>query len=101
MLREFFLGIIKIHILYHAVKNPVYGAELTEELGRHGYQISPGTLYPILHGMEKGGLLTSHKTVVEGKQRRYYAATPKGIEALQEARARVSELVREVILEEI
>lgn len=100
MLRDFFLGIIKIHILYHAVQNPVYGAELTEELGSHGYQISPGTLYPILHGLEKEGLLTSHKTVVEGKQRRYYAATPQGINALQEARVRVRELVREVILEE-
>jgi len=101
MLRDFFLGIIKIHILYHASKNPVYGAELSEELEHHGYQVSPGTLYPVLHGLEKEGLLTSRKTAVEGKIRRYYQATQKGIEALQEARSRVRELVREVILEEI
>jgi DNA-binding PadR family transcriptional regulator len=100
MLRDFFLGIMKIHILFHARRNLVYGAELAEELGRHGYQVSPGTLYPVLHGLEKEGLLESQKATVQGKVRRYYQATRQGIEALDEARSRVRELVREVIMEE-
>ena len=41
--REFFLGFIKIHILYHASKEPIFGVEIAEELARHGYSISPGT----------------------------------------------------------
>ena len=53
--REFFLGFIKIHVLYHASKGPVFGAEITDELGRHGYHLGPGTLYPTLHRLEKEG----------------------------------------------
>jgi hypothetical protein len=30
---------------------------MIEELGRHGYRISPGTLYPLLHNLEKKGYL--------------------------------------------
>ena len=55
VLRKLFLGFIQIHILYHAKKEPLYGSWLLQELKEHGYQISPGTLYPILHGMEKIG----------------------------------------------
>jgi len=42
--REFFLGFIKIHILYHASKEPIFGVGIVEELSRHGYYLSPGTL---------------------------------------------------------
>ncbi|NMC01995.1 MAG: PadR family transcriptional regulator, partial [Chloroflexi bacterium] len=47
--RELFLGFVKAHILYHAGREAVYGLWLIEELARHGYELSPGTLYPILH----------------------------------------------------
>ncbi|MFC1908628.1 PadR family transcriptional regulator [Chloroflexota bacterium] len=65
--REFFLGLIKIHILYHASKDSIFGAEMTQEIVRHGYNISPGTLYPTLHSLEKEGYLKSSSKVVEGK----------------------------------
>ena len=97
MLREFFLGFVKIHILYHAAEGPVYGAEMARELGRHGYEISPGTLYPTLHRLEQSGYLISEERVVEGRRRRYYLITPAGEAALAEARARLSELVAEVL----
>lgn len=97
MLRDFFLGIVKIHILYHADREPVYGKGLMSELGRHGYQIGPGTLYPILHGLEKEKYLTSYQETVEGKARRYYRITRKGRTALAEARMKVDELVREIL----
>jgi DNA-binding PadR family transcriptional regulator len=97
MLRNFFLGIVKIHILYHADQTPVYGKGLMSELSRHGYHIGPGTLYPILHGLEKENLLKSSRQTVDGKMRRYYQITRKGRSAMAEARAKVRELVNEIL----
>ena len=99
MLKDFFLGFIKIHILYHASKEPIYGVEIQEELGRHGYHLSPGTLYPTLHRLEKEGYLQSGSRVVKGKVRNYYAITEKGKRALGEAKDKIRELVTEVIEE--
>ena len=95
--REFFLGFIKIHILYHAAKEPVYGADIAEELARHGYIISPGTLYPTLHRLSKEGFLTCKARVVEGRVRKYYRATPDGKRILKESREKIRELVDEVM----
>ena len=99
MIKEFFLGFIKIHILYHADRGPVYGAELSRELVRHGYQISFGTLYPTLHSLERNDLLKSYEEIVEGKKRKYYKITDKGRKALAQAREKIKELVIEVIYE--
>jgi len=96
MIRDFFLGFIKIHILYHASQEPVYGLEMIHELARHGYALSPGTLYPILHKLEEQGCLTSEKQLVEGKTRRYYTATPAGKELLAQAYKQAQELFREI-----
>ena len=97
MLRDFFLGMMKIHILYHASQEQVYGAAMMDELGHHGYEISPGTLYPMLHGLEKEGLLISIRQAVDGKMRRYYTITEEGKEALSEVRAKARELVHEIL----
>lgn len=97
MLRDFFLGFIKIHILHHAEQEPVYGSYLIEELANHGYQISPGTMYPALHQMESKGYLKMEQRLVDGKVRKYYLITPKGREALEEARIKIRELVQEVL----
>lgn len=97
MIRDFFLGFIKIHILYHASKEPIYGLWLIEELDRHGYKLSPGTLYPILRSLEEKTLLDSYQQTVEGKIRKYYKITLKGKETLAEARQKIKELVEEVI----
>src|SRR5215475_10039386 len=79
MLRNFFLGFIKIHILHHAGESPVYGLALIAELRRHGYELSPGTLYPLLHQLEEAGYLDRLDRVVNGKVRKYYALTRRGI----------------------
>jgi len=97
MLKEFFLGFIKIHILYHAAEAPIYGSEIREELARHGYHLSPGTLYPTLHRLEADGCLESYTRVVKGKVRRYYQATGKGKSVLAHSRRKIRELVNEVI----
>jgi PadR family transcriptional regulator PadR len=96
MIRDFFLGFIKIHILYHAAQEPIYGLDFIRELETHGYQLSPGTLYPIFHKLEKQGYLISEKRVVEGKVRKYYTATRQGKDALHEAYAKARELLDEI-----
>src|SRR5215472_11649969 len=95
--RHFFNGFIRLHILYHAAKGPVFGAEITEELVRHGYRLSQGTLYPTLHQLEHLGYLQSKMEFVRGKRRRYYRATATGRKVLEEAREKLLELVAEVI----
>ena len=97
MLREFFLGFIRVHILFHADEAPVYGVALMTELGRHGYSIGPGTLYPILHTLEGQGFLRPEKDVVDGKVRKYYRTTPSGRRILARAQAQLRELVGEVL----
>jgi DNA-binding PadR family transcriptional regulator len=97
--RHFFNGFIRLHVLYHAAKEPIYGAKITEELVRHGYRISQGTLYPTLHQLETLGYLRSRTRVVQGRRRRYYQATAAGKRVLNEARCKLQELVAEVIEE--
>ena len=98
MLDQFWRGFIQIHILYHADEGPIYGAEISEELARHGYEISPGTLYPTLHRLEKSGYLVSERKLVDGRWHKYYDITPAGREALGQIRTKLRELVNEVLL---
>jgi PadR family transcriptional regulator, regulatory protein PadR len=95
--KMFFGGFVRMHVLYHAVKGPIFGVEMMEELGRHGYDVGAGTLYPMLHQLEEAGYLSVHTEVVAGKQRKYYRATPEGASALEQAKAKLRELVAEVI----
>jgi PadR family transcriptional regulator len=97
IVRNFFLGFIKIHILHHASKEPIYGLWFIDELKKHGYDISPGTLYPILHSMEKDKSLQSYQEVVNGKVRKYYKTTSKGKKTLNEAKDKIQELINEIM----
>lgn len=97
MFKDFFLGFVRVHILHHACEEAIFGAGIMEELAGHGYRLSAGTLYPILHNLEKKGYLASYEETVSGKVRRYYRATPAGREALKEARLKIRELVNEVL----
>ncbi len=90
-------GFVRMHILYHAASEPIFGVEMMEELSRHGYRIGAGTLYPILHQMEQVGYLASHFEVVAGRQRKYYRATEVGVAALESAKEKLRELVAEVL----
>jgi len=96
ILRKFFLGFIQIHILHHAKQEPFYGSWMIEELKEHGYDMSPGTLYPLLHNMESTGLLERQEKKVEGKIRKYYRTTKLGNEILEEARKKAYELFKEI-----
>jgi DNA-binding PadR family transcriptional regulator len=95
--REFQRGAVRLHILHHAAEQEVHGAWITKELARHGYDISPGTLYPTLHRLEADGLLSSKQRVVDGRARRVYRVTAAGRRALREDRKALQELAREVL----
>jgi PadR family transcriptional regulator, regulatory protein PadR len=96
VLRDLFLGFVKIHILYHAGQQPVYGLWLIEELEQHGYDLSPGTLYPALKSLENEGFLRSEKRNIGGKIRKYYTLTEAGQVLLDQARVKVNELAHEI-----
>lgn len=100
MIRSAFASFIELHILHHASEKPVYGLWLIQELGEHGYRISPGTLYPLLHDMESSGLLRNRNSIFNGKIRKYYSITPKGKRHLRRAKRQVGELIHEVFSEE-
>ncbi len=98
--RDLFGGLIRLHILHHACRKPVFGLGIMEELGHHGYKLGAGTLYPILHGMEKAGYLVSSNERVAGRNRRVYTATESGRLTLQIGKDRVRELLLELIEED-
>lgn len=97
LFREFLNGFVKIHILYHAGKEAVYGSGMMAELARHGYRLSPGTVYPTLHALERSGYLTREERAVNGRVRKYYRLTPAGRAVLDEVRPFIGELVGEVL----
>jgi len=94
--RKLFLGFIQLHILHHASIEPIYGVWMIEELASHGYTISPGSLYPLLHQMEEDRLLTRFDKKVDGRIRKYYNITPLGKQLLIEGKKQVQELIREM-----
>jgi PadR family transcriptional regulator, regulatory protein PadR len=87
---------IRLHILHHASKEPIFGFGIIEELGRHDYRLSAGTLYPLLHGLEREGYLRSFEQRNGRHARRLYEATPKGRRALREAKNKVRGLFAEL-----
>ena len=95
VVREFLLGFWKIHILHHAEEQGVYGQWMLEELQRHGYRLSPGTLYPLLARMARRGWLRATEPK-RSRDARVYRITPAGAEVLKRLRASLAELQHEV-----
>lgn len=95
--REVFLALWKIHILHHAAKYEIVGRWMLAELREHGYDVSPGTLYPMLRRMERHGWLEAFPTADAGpKAARPYRITPYGLEILQRIRLQLAELKSEM-----
>lgn len=97
VVRELRRGAVRLHVLHHAAQEPLSGAWMSEELGHHGYRISPGTLYPLLHTLEEAGLLVSEERVESGRARRVYTTTAEGRRTLADARAALAELAMELL----
>ena len=93
---DLYSGLIRLHVLHHAVDRPIYGNWLIEELREHGYEISPGTLYPMLHGLAQKGYLKMRQEGPGKRARRLYTTTAKGRAALADAKGKVQELFGEL-----
>ena len=94
--QDLYSGLIRLHILHHACEGPIFGLRMIEELGRHGYKLSPGTIYPLLHGLEERGLLISTVKREGRRYRRLYRATLAGRKALIAAKEKVGQLFGEM-----
>ena len=97
VLHHLFTGFVRLHVLYHADKESICGVELMEELRHHGYDVGPGTLYPILHHLHEEGYLSCKKAVLRGKRRNNFRITAAGKKLLARARTQLRELVSEVL----
>lgn len=93
--QELLKGLIRLHILHHASKEEFYGQWMIHELAEHGYTLSPGTLYPMLHALERSGYLKSREEQVGRTFRRFYRATALGREANKIAKIQIRELTGE------
>jgi PadR family transcriptional regulator, regulatory protein PadR len=95
--RDMIGGLVRLRVL-HAVKSaPVSGVQLSQDLAHAGHHVSPGTLYPLLHEMEKSGWLKSKSKTVKGKRRRYYRLTKKGQVQLTEALAALHHFLQDIL----
>ncbi|HZM54897.1 MAG TPA: PadR family transcriptional regulator [Acidimicrobiales bacterium] len=97
LVRDFHRGAVRLHVLFHAKSEVVFGAAIAAEIARHGHSVSPGTLYPLLHDLEASGDLTSETVVVGGHRRRCYRITPQGRRTLDACTAALRELADEVL----
>jgi len=91
--RDLCLALIRLRVLQHASEAPVFGLGVMEDLAARGYKLSPGTLYPMLHGMEKNGLICSWPEEIHSRIRRVYRTTPLGRRILKGTKEKVRELV--------
>src|SRR3954452_23545041 len=90
-------GFIRLHILHHAAEREIYGQWMIDELARHGYRLSPGTLYPMLHAMENTGYLRSRVQRDGRTARKLYKATKLGRQGLALAKTRLREFTGEAM----
>lgn len=97
--KDLYGGLMRLHVLHHARQGPIFGLWIIEELREHGYHLSPGTVYPMLHGMETKGYLQSTEMRQGRRSRRLYRITPLGRAALAKAKKKVQELFGELFEE--
>ncbi len=94
--QDLYIGLVRLHVLHHAAEESIFGLGIIRELGRHGYHLGPGTIYPLLHRMEQRGWLKSQQKLISGRNRKVYSATAAGRKALAKARKQVQELYEEM-----
>jgi PadR family transcriptional regulator PadR len=97
--REILLSFWKVNILHHASEEPIHGQWILTKLRRHGYEISPGTLYPLLNRMQRLGWLRCKSDGAGRRARKNYRLTKEGQKVLGLIREQIKELHEEVVLE--
>ena len=80
--KELLKGSTATMILKIISEGEAYGYQIVQELSRRSgdvFKLNEGTLYPILHTLEKEGYVESYRSAAEsGRERRYYRITAEG-----------------------
>ena len=97
MMHSFWQGILKVFVLHQAAQGPIYGGKLKKQLQEWGYDISPGSLYPLLHAFEKGHLFRSRVKIFKGRARKYYEITDKGRDVLAEVQQELKAIMARML----
>lgn len=86
-------GVLDVCVLM-AIKNEAsYGYKIIKDLSGV-IQISESTLYTILKRLEEGKLLTVWSTEFDGRIRKYYRITEKGLERIENFKNELKELMQ-------
>lgn len=83
-------GSMTMLLLKLLAEKDMYGYEMIDALRKKSnnvFELKAGTLYPLLHGMEAKGLLTSYEQEYAGKTRKYYGITKEGRNLLEKKTA--------------
>jgi DNA-binding PadR family transcriptional regulator len=97
MMHSFWQGMLRVFILHQAGQSPIYGGKLKKQLQEWGYELSPGSLYPLLHALEKANLLHSRVKIFKGRARKYYDLTDQGRVLLAELQEELAGIVAKVL----
>ena len=85
--KELLKGSTTMLILEMLKNENMYGYQMIKKLSEKSedvFELKEGTLYPILHGLEEEGLITSYWDETTAKKRKYYSITEKGKKQLKE-----------------
>lgn len=85
--KELLKGSTNMLVLSLLEKENMYGYQMIKKMSKESnniFELQEGTLYPILHGLEANGLITSYWDETGTKKRKYYSITKKGKEQLKE-----------------
>jgi PadR family transcriptional regulator, regulatory protein PadR len=97
MMQSFWQGILKFFVLQKIAQGPAYGGRLKKQLSECGYDISPGSLYPLLHALEKGSLVSSRVKIFKGRARKYYEITNQGRTVLAELQKELTHIMSKIL----
>ena len=87
--KELMKGSTTLLILNLLDKENLYGYQLIKKLSEESeniFNLKEGTLYPILHGLEEKGFISSYWDDTTGKKRKYYSITKQGKKQLKESK---------------
>ena len=86
-------NLVHFYVLHRACYKPTFGLQIIEELGRLGYKVSPGTVYPLLEGLEERGILRSRQVRRGRTARKLYRATAAGRDVYTNAKEHIDKLL--------
>jgi len=95
--RDWLIGNIEPLLLYLIFEKPMYGYQIIRELETRSqgyFKFKEGTLYPVLHRLERESLIRGLWQILpSGRQRKYYHITDKGRFVLAERRSQWREFL--------